>query len=502
MRLAGSAGRIGRLSIIYVLGNLSPHVLWLLLLPVFTGYLPPEQMGIVRLCAQVVLPLAVLVELGLWSALKSRYFRLEPPQRPVVVRTVLLGLGLQAAVLGTLLTLAGVWLAPVFLPNLPLTPLQTRLVWAMVVWAAPCIALIRMGIGVAQLHEQAFRAVGLSISQHGLHLLLGLVAVIWLGWQGFGRQATVLMGLAVTAAAAAWMLWRKGTGGFRWPVFTSSLVLGLMFVPHTLSGFAARAANAWLITRLGSSAMVGLFEIADMMPHLLGFVMVAVGNATYPTMARLMKDGSPQARAEHSRLYVLIVAALAFMAVGLVLFAPLMLRLLTDRSYHSATPIVPLLVGAWFFQGLYIIVAQPVFFTGRGLALAATSVSSLIVNVVLGVLLIPPFGLVGAAWAMAGAFVTRFSIALVVSQRMYPVPWQVTRVLRIVALAAGVVAADRFLLPPLPMAWALPLRILLVLAYPLLLIPAGAVTASQMSRVIRAIWNMVHRAPSEESADD
>jgi hypothetical protein len=52
------------------------------------------------------------------------------------------------------------------------------------------------------------------------------------------------------------------------------------------------------------------------------------------------------------------------------------------------------------------------------------------------------------------------------------------------------------------MAWALPLRILLVLAYPLLLIPAGAVTASQMSRVIRAIWNMVHRAPSEESADD
>ena len=129
MNIQKSAFKIGKLSTIYMLGSILPKVLGLILLPVFTHYLVPEQFGIVRLALLIMQLMLILVQLGLWGGLKSHYFRTDQAVRPELVKTVLLGQVAQTGFLCMLLSISGVWLCQLLLPNLPLTPQKVFGLW-------------------------------------------------------------------------------------------------------------------------------------------------------------------------------------------------------------------------------------------------------------------------------------------------------------------------------------------------------------------------------------
>ena len=120
--LAHHITKIGRLSTIYMLGTIAPQVIGMLLLPVFTRFLPKEQMDIVTLALSIGGLLTIVLQLGLWSGLKSQYFQTPEAMRPQLVRTVLLGQIVQAALICSALSFAGFWIADSLLPKLPLQP--------------------------------------------------------------------------------------------------------------------------------------------------------------------------------------------------------------------------------------------------------------------------------------------------------------------------------------------------------------------------------------------
>jgi len=89
------------------------------------------------------------------------------------------------------------------------------------------------------------------------------------------------------------------------------------------------------------------------------------------------------------------------------------------------------------------------------------------VNAGLNLLLIPRYGMMGAAIATVAAYATMFGGMAWWSQRIYPVPYQWRRVATAVTVGLALVAAGKLLGGGL--AVALPLA----LAYPLALLPAG-----------------------------
>jgi O-antigen/teichoic acid export membrane protein len=104
-----------------------------------------------------------------------------------------------------------------------------------------------------------------------------------------------------------------------------------------------------------------------------------------------------------------------------------------------------------------------------------------VVNVALNVVLIPPFGMMGAAVATLVAYLALFVAMWLNSRRVYPVAYQWRRVLTVAAAAAGLTA----------LAWAvdapLPVAILLVLAYPLLLAALGFYLPAERARIRRLL---------------
>jgi len=487
MSLAAKAAKIGKLSTIYMLSTIIVRGVGLFLLPIFTHYLDPGQMGIVTLAGQVMLPLTIVTQLGLWTSLKSHYFRTPESIRPVLVRTVFLGQLVQAGVICSLLSVVGIWTADWFLPNLPLNYWHVYCLWLMIVWGCFFRPWQRMASGLAQLHERAFTAVFLTISEACLRIGLGLLVVVCLGWRGFGRTGSITASMVIIGSIGLVVSWRYGRERFELPLFRKVVITGLAFVPSTLSIALTQTVNAWLLTDMVDVAAMGVYGVAIMFPQLIQMFLLAFGNAAFPTIARMMADGSQEIRRQQARLYTFVFLVLGAISLGVCLFASPAIRLLTDPAYHEAVYIAPILSLAWLAQSGYTIVSQPVFFKGGGLWFACANMASLLATVVLSLVLIPAYGIYGAAWAMVGGFTCRLIVISLIHLRLYRLPWEIRNIVMLLIVLLTLGAIDYLFANNISLIWSIAAKIALFISFPLLMMSTGVVRRSDWTSILQTM---------------
>jgi O-antigen/teichoic acid export membrane protein len=100
------------------------------------------------------------------------------------------------------------------------------------------------------------------------------------------------------------------------------------------------------------------------------------------------------------------------------------------------------------------------------------------INIVLNVVLIPRYGMIGAAIATLVAYVVLFVGMWVRARRVYPVPYQWRRVLTLAAVAVALTAVGTAV-------GSLPLAIALAVAYPFALLPLGFYQPAELRRLRR-----------------
>ena len=490
MSLAKKATKLGKLSSIYVGSDLIMYGLKFGLRGVFTYFLVPAQMGIILLAGRIIGPLAILMELGLFAALKSWYFRVDNRERRDLLRTVFLGQIVQSVLFVAVLAVAGLWVADWLLDitldedsQVTLDSHSTYLLWLMIIAAAAFRGWMLLGRSLTILQERAFTTVSITFLNFLSDIILGVIAVIILGWLGMGRQLTVTIALMLAGLAAIWIGLRASRGGkFSLPLFGRSVKTGVSFLPHQLSGTLAMTLVMFALNKEGTAAAVGVFGVGIMFAELIEMPVTAVANATYPTLAGLMKGGTDEARRQHSRLYTLVFAGLCLLAVGICLGAPVVIKIFSSK-YHAASSVVAIVVTGWLFQGAYRLVAQPIFYFGGGYWLSFATLSSAAVAFVLSLVLVPICGMYGAAWAVFGCYLARLLVAAVVSHHKYPLPWEFTRLLRALVCTGGLVVLDLWVTATL--AVSLPILIAIkvaIFALMMALIPVvGIISRSELA---------------------
>jgi O-antigen/teichoic acid export membrane protein len=115
--------------------------------------------------------------------------------------------------------------------------------------------------------------------------------------------------------------------------------------------------------------------------------------------------------------------------VGRPLFAP---------AYWSGLSIVPLVLLGYLFLGVYNNLLAGIYIEKRTGYLPAVTFLGAAVNVVANYLLIPSWGLTGAAFATFAAYAVMAVALYVVVHRIYPVPYEWARITKIGIAAAAV----------------------------------------------------------------
>lgn len=250
--------------------------------------------------------------------------------------------------------------------------------------------------------------------------LLPLLIVVFV----IGLELSVAGALAATLITGAiglgqMVYWLKRAGAVfvpRWDprVMRASLQFGLQSHIGNIVGYFNYRLDVLLVNGMLGATSVGLYSVATRLAEMVWYFPSAVCFAILPkaagTDARQMNRFTP-------RVFLVTLAATTTAGVGLALIGrPLIRTVFSEAFIESFVPMVALLPGV-VLMGAARVLANDI--TGRGYPLYSSIISgvSLVLTVVLNLVLIPRFGIMGAALASTGAYTVSF-FGLLVAYRI------------------------------------------------------------------------------------
>jgi len=237
-------------------------------------------------------------------------------------------------------------------------------------------------------------------------------------------------------------------------------------IPAALGLWAISFADRWFIAVLEDQSEVGVYSVAIRVASAVLFLQLAFRRA-WPAFAYSIEDDR-EARKAYAHVLTYVVLVTSWMALGLTLLAPWLVRLLTSEPefYRAADAVGLLAFSAVAYAGFSVISIG----SGRSKRTQGNWIVAglgALVNVVLCLALIPWYGMVGAAVATLAAYVVLFLGMVVYAGRVFPVDYEWRRVITAVAVAAALGVLGAWASAPLAVAVAV------AAVFPLALAPFG-----------------------------
>ena len=145
------------------------------------------------------------------------------------------------------------------------------------------------------------------------------------------------------------------------------------------------------------------------------------------------EENAPQTYAVITKYFVIFGS---LMALGVIVFADVLKVILVPREeYWNAMNIVPLIVMANFFLGIYTNLSVWYKLIDKTKIGAYISIVGAIVTLVFNIVLIPKIGFVGSAIATILAYGTMMFISYQMGQKKYPIPYEKKKIATYLALS-------------------------------------------------------------------
>jgi stage V sporulation protein B len=271
--------------------------------------------------------------------------------------------------------------------------------------------------GFRKMHLYALLNIIQNISTVGVSIVL--VKVFGLGVQGavIGLVApTILIGILCP------LLIRKhiGLDGSLWdiPALRATTVFGFYIVLSSSIGYLNNQINSILIGYYLNPTEVGIFAIAVLLSQTLVLIPSAIQTVTNPMMANLAGKGD----LEGVRLIFLSTLKMGLLisagsAALIAIFGPYVITLLFGEIFLMAyVPLLILLLGM-VVGASFAAVGTTLSSIGQVHILFRISAVCVVLNIILNILLIPPFGIIGAAIATSVMGIANFLITIVIINR-------------------------------------------------------------------------------------
>ncbi len=393
-----------RHSIYYLLARGIPGLVNVAALALFTRLLAPDEFGRYAL---------VIIGVGLANVVVFQWLRLVLARFLQASRDDLERF--LAGILSLFLTLSVVVTGTGFLLG--------------VLWPDPVWQKLLM-LSVLLLVTEAWFELNLSIAQAevkpvqygkllGSKALLSLVVGGVLAWFGLGTAAPI-MGL-LFAYIASFMLFALAAwhgSSPRWPqsdVLRAQLRYGLPLIVTFALSWVVSGSDRLMIAWFLDETAVGMYAAGyDLVFQSLILLLSIINTAAYPLAVNAMEHGGKdEACKQLEQNGQLIIAAALAGGMGLIVLGPHLVAIMIGEEFRAASlAILPWVAVAAVVAGVKTYHFDLAFQLGYASHwLVLTSGVAAVSNVALNVMLIPSFGIVGAAWASLAAF----SIAAITS---------------------------------------------------------------------------------------
>ncbi|MCU0249226.1 MAG: polysaccharide biosynthesis C-terminal domain-containing protein [Vicinamibacterales bacterium] len=464
---------------IYGLGDAAPALVSFLLLRVYTNYLTTADYGVIGLLLTVEAVTRVLFRWGTDGAFMRLFYDCrDDGERQRLTSTLLLFL---TATNGALLVL-----------GFAATPRIGRYLFE----GHAYDGLIRLVIfntflttfhffpnSLLRIREQSGTFALLTSAKSIATIVVRLLLVVPLRWGVAGVVlADTFVTVAFTIIMAFWVL------PLLRPVFSrrvlrEALRFGLPRVPHALAHQVIAVSDRYLMAAFLTLGEIGLYGVGSSFGQALKMFLNGFEFAWAPFYYGAMDRSD--AKLLYSRLGTYLFAAVVLLAAGLSAVATDLVRLMTAPEFHRAAIVIPWTAMGVVAQACYQVAALGLNVTKRTKYFPISTGAAAAFSIGANLLLIPRYGLLGAAWANAASYTVLTLTIGWFSYREYPIRYEWRRLGLVAAAGLASYAAARWLVPT----WPSPLLGLLVrggmvaVMFPALLWVTGFVEPAEWRRL-------------------
>lgn len=404
---------------IYTITNMFGAAIPFLLLPFFTRWLTPDDYGKVAMFGLFVAFLSPVLGLTINGAIAQKYY---DRQQGMYKNARLLWNGFLLVVLMSISCTVIVLLFQTYfikylslnLPVLLLSVLSTFI--SMIFQCYLTLLQIRKKAVHYGLLQMLFVLLSAGLSL----LLVGYLDYTWLG----RVYASVIASFLVAVVSFLFIVKRK------WIVFEFSKVdvkilwnYGFPLIFHSVGGLLIAIIDRLFIANMVSMKEAGLYTLAYSICSVFGMLTNSFNQAFVPWLfEKLSKNDENENLKVIKFSYGIMLLFIVVAFLGIII-TPFVLRYFVGKEFFASEKFFLWLLLGFAFGGMYYLVTNYVFYTGKTKYLAYSTLFSGLLNVGLCYLLIKYNGVVGAAQSFAMTNLILFLITWVIAIKCYKMPW-------------------------------------------------------------------------------
>ncbi len=214
-----------------------------------------------------------------------------------------------------------------------------------------------------------------------------LVYILDFVWQGVGFMRTYKKyGLKITD-------W-KFDGGLAKEILNNSWPLILA----SAAGFIYLKIDQVMIGSMLGNKEVGIYAVAVKIVEIWYFIPGIICSSLFPAIINAKKTDALMYKKRLNSLYILMFIISVSMAVFITFLAKPIIQILFSTTYIEAIPVLKIYI--WSSVGFFVgmIVWQYLLLENKVHIIFGLNFLSMILNIILNLILIPRFGIIGAAW--------------------------------------------------------------------------------------------------------
>lgn len=424
---------------IYGLSSIVGKFLNYLLVPVYTLALPAQEGGygvVTNVYAWVALILVLLT-----FGMETGFFRFankgeDDPRR--VYSTALLSVG-------------GVSLAFLVIGLLLLQPISAVLGYAehpwylgMMMTVVAMDAIQSIPFAYLRYKHRPLRFAALKLLFIALNIALNLL--YYVGMDGNDVGYAFLFNLICTSVVMLCLL--PELTGFRYvldkPLLKRMLRYSLPLLVLGIAGILNQVADKIIFPFVypdaaNSAVQLGIYGACSKIAMIMAMLTQAFRYAYEPFVFGKSRDKDSRTMYAQAMKFFIIFTLLAYLAV---LFYMDILRYLIGPGYWEGLRVVPIVMAAEIFMGIYFNLSFWYKLIDETRWGAYFSLTGCAVLVLINVLLIPRYGYMACAWAGFAGYGVAMLLSYFVGQRKYPIAYDLKAIGRYVLLAAALYAAS------------------------------------------------------------
>lgn len=425
---------------VYGIGKVVIQLFAFITLPIYTRIFVPAEYGIITFVSAVIGIISIFLGLGILSGVQRYFYDCKDEQTKIRY----ISTGFWFLIIWVLIILIALTPTLKYISSLSFGAERYALLYAIALISAAVTALLSFLQNILRIHFHPVKYSIISFLSGVLTVGFSLLLILKykLGILGFFLGG--LIGSVITLAVCLILVFKNIRFTFSLSFLKNILYFAVPLVPAGLAYWIFGMSDRIILGKLSTMSEVGLYAIAVKIIVIMEFARYALGEAWSPRAYQIYTTDKHYPEI-FGKMLLYVVVGFSFMAIGFVSFAPEFLRILTTPAFYSAAIAVgPLALGAVAYASTQV-TAMGIGLTRKTKYISYFAWMTAVTNLGLNFLLIPRYGMLGAAIATMISYFILTVAYYITTQKLCPLKFESSKLVRVVLTLLAFVCISYFI---------------------------------------------------------